>query len=32
MIDLEGLNLLAEISDVPADVDHIANAHRNSTG
>ena len=25
-IDFEGLNLLAEISGVPADVDHIANA------
>ena len=28
MIDLEGFDLLDEISDVPADVDHIANAQR----
>ena len=28
MIDLEGLDLLAEIGGVSADVDHIANAQR----
>jgi hypothetical protein len=28
MINLEGLDLLAEIGGVPADVDHIANAQR----
>jgi len=28
MINLEGLDLLAEIGGVPADVDHVANAQR----
>jgi hypothetical protein len=28
MIDLKGLNLLAEIGGVPPDVNHIANAQR----
>jgi len=28
MIDLEGVDLLAEIGGVSADVDHIANAQR----
>ena len=28
MINLEGLDLLAEIGGVPTDVDHIANAQR----